>query len=296
MARRSSTHRRPRPLRRMAPFTVDVGPARPVAHAAPLRGDPIRIDGVADDTAWSRATAVSWTTDYRGAATAASTRARFLWSDAALYALFEVDGTGLDVDTTRPTNVERPRLYEEDCVELFLVPKGIPTRRSGDEIQARGPRGHFFDAQDRRRFARDAAHAADVGWSSGVDVKTTVDEGAHRAIIEAKIPAADVIAALKPGAGATARAAFEWRDHPASGSSSHGARPAPTSRTFTCSRPSASSSSTAERRSLGLRSTLQPPSRERRPWARPRRSRARRWQAPGTRREDPSPRRTTQHP
>jgi uncharacterized protein (DUF362 family) len=181
----------------MAPFTVDVGPARPVAHAAPLRGDAIRVDGVADDAAWSRATAVSWTTDYRGGATAASTRARFLWSDAALYALFEVEGTGLDVDTTRPTNVERPRLYEEDCVELFLVPKGIYAR-SYDEIEL-GPRGHFFDLKIDR-FARDAAHAADVGWSSGVDVKTTVDEGAHRAIIEAKIPAADVIAALKPGA------------------------------------------------------------------------------------------------
>ncbi len=80
---------------------------------------------------------------------------------------------------------------------MFLAPKGRYAR-SYDEIEL-GPRGHFFDVKIDR-FARDVAHAGDVSWSSGVEVKTVVDEVAHRAVIEARIPAPDIVAALKPGA------------------------------------------------------------------------------------------------
>jgi hypothetical protein len=181
----------------MAPFVVDVEAPKPAAHAAARGADVIHVDGVADEAAWGRATPVSWSTDYRGTPTASTTHARFLWSPTALYALFEVDGTGLNVDASHPTNVERSRLYEEDCVEMFIAPKG-KYARSYDEIEL-GPRGHFFDVKIDR-LARDAAHAGDVSWSSGVEVKTTVDAAARHAVIEARIQAADVVAALKPGA------------------------------------------------------------------------------------------------
>ncbi len=78
----------------MAPFSIDVEAPRPVAHAAALGAGSIAIDGDASDAAWSRATPVAWSTDYRGQGAGKTTRARFVWSPGALYALFEVEGTG----------------------------------------------------------------------------------------------------------------------------------------------------------------------------------------------------------
>ncbi len=177
----------------MAPFTVDVERARPTAHAAALGTDAITIDGNGDEPAWSRARPVSWDTDYAGSSSGKTTRARFLWSTSALYALFEIDATDLHVDASKPTNVDRARLYEEDCVEMFLAPQGRYAKKY-DEIEL-GPRGHFLDLRIDR-----LTRAGDVAWSSGVETKTHVDEGAHRARIEARIPAADIASALKAGA------------------------------------------------------------------------------------------------
>ena len=189
----------PRPFHfvAMAPFSIDVDPPRPTVHAVSLGTDVIHIDGRGDEPAWGRATPTSWSTDFRAAPTAVTTRARFVWAQAALYALFELDQAALNVDVSRPTNVERSRLYEEDCVEMFLAPKG-KYARSYDEIEL-GPRGHFFDVKIDR-FAHDAAHAGDVSWSSGVEVKTVVDAATRHAVIEARIPTAEIVAALKPGA------------------------------------------------------------------------------------------------
>jgi len=170
----------------MAPFTIDVEPSRPTAHAASLGNDTI-------EAAFARATPVSWDTDYAGSSTGKTTKARFVWSPRELHALFEIEGTGLHVDTTKPTNVERVRLYDEDCVEMFLAPSGRYAKKY-DEIEL-GPRGHFLDLRIDR-----LTRAGDTAWSSGLDVKTTVDEAAHRARIEAKFTASDIVAALKPGA------------------------------------------------------------------------------------------------
>jgi uncharacterized protein (DUF362 family) len=176
----------------MAPFTIDVEPQRPVAHAASLGAETITIDGSGDEPAWSRAKPVTWDTDFAGSSTGKTTHARFLWSASALYALFEIEGTDLHVDASKPVNVDRARLYDEDCVEMFLAPQGRYAKKY-DEIEL-GPRGHFLDLRIDR-----LSRAGDVAWSSGVETKTHVDEAAHRARIEARIPASDVVAALKPG-------------------------------------------------------------------------------------------------
>ncbi len=176
----------------MAPFTVDVEAAHPSVHAAALGQDAIRIDGTGDEPAWLRATPATWSTDFRGGATSATTHARFLWSTGALYALFEVEGTGLNVDASKPVNVDRARLYDEDCVEMFLAPQGKYARKY-DEIEL-GPRGHFLDLRVDR-----LTRAGDALWSSGVEVKTHADESAHRAVIEARIPATDIAKAMNPG-------------------------------------------------------------------------------------------------
>lgn len=176
----------------MAPFAIDVEPPRPTAHAAALGADVIHVDGTGDEPAWARAPVVTWDTDYAGQKTGKTTHARFLWSPSALYELFEVEGTDAPADSS-PTNVERARLYDEDCIETFLAPKGTYSRHY-DEIDL-GPRGHFLDVRVDR-----ISGAGDAHWSSGVEVKTHVDEAAHRAVIEARIPSADVVAGLKAGA------------------------------------------------------------------------------------------------
>ena len=178
---------RPYHFAAMAPFSIDVdGPAKPTAHAASLGADTI-------DAAVARATPVSWDTDFAGSSTGKTTRARFVWSPRELHARFEIESTGLNVDTTKPTNVERARLYDEDCVEMFLAPSGRYAKKY-DEIEI-GPRGHFLDVRMDR-----LTRQGDVAWSSGLEVKTTVDEAAHRATIDAKLGASDIVAALKPGA------------------------------------------------------------------------------------------------
>jgi uncharacterized protein (DUF362 family) len=165
---------------------------RPVAHAAPLGDVTLVIDGRAE-AAWSRAKPVTWETNYAGAPTGIVTRARFVYSRSGLYALWELQGAGLHTDRTRPTSVPRPKLYEEDCVELFFTPDvSHPHRYYETEI---GPFGHFLDV------AVDLdVHGSDTTWSSGARIGTTQDEGARTATIEAELTAPEIVRALEAGA------------------------------------------------------------------------------------------------
>lgn len=166
---------------------------RPVAHAASLGSDEIVLDGKGDDHAWARATPITWDTDYAGVKTGIVTRARFLHSPSGLYGLWELQGAGLHTDRTRPTNVPRPKLYEEDCVEIFLGPDAAHPRRYFEtEI---GPFDHFLDV------AVDLdAHESDTSWSSGAHIATTQDASAHTAVIEAELTAPEITKALASGA------------------------------------------------------------------------------------------------
>lgn len=166
---------------------------KPVAHAASLGSDEITLDGKSDDRAWSRATPVAWDTDYAGVKTGVVTRARFLHSPAGLYGLWELQGAGLHTDRARPTDAPRPKLYEEDCVELFFAPDPAHPRRYFEtEV---GPFGHFLDV------AVDLdTHKSDTTWSSGAHIATTQDSTAHTAVIEAELTSPDLVKALVPGA------------------------------------------------------------------------------------------------
>jgi hypothetical protein len=141
---------------------------------------------------WLRAEAATFDTDFAGRAGGARTRVRFVWGADALHVLFELAGADLFVDTSRPTDVERDRLYEEDCVELFLT----PDERDRDryfEIEV-GPFGHVFDL-DVRKGGR-----SDAKWSSGARIGTTRDPEARRAVIEIALESPDIRRALVPGA------------------------------------------------------------------------------------------------
>jgi hypothetical protein len=164
---------------------------RPEAHAPRTAAAPV-IDGRVD-ALWSRAPKVSFDTDYTGKATGIATHVRLLWNEQALYALFELENAGLNVNTTFDPKLERKKLYEEDCVELFLTPD--PSNRERYYEVELGPFGHFFDLEVDR-----AAKTSRTEWSSGLEVRTTRDAKAKTAVIEARFSAPDITRALAPGA------------------------------------------------------------------------------------------------
>jgi hypothetical protein len=166
---------------------------KPEAHAAALGADAITIDGKGDDAAWARAAAVSWQTDYAGAASGITTRARFLWSKGGLHALLELSGAGLHVDTSHPVGEERKGLYNEDCAEIFFTPD--PARPKHYFEVELGPFGHYFDIEIDRDSGKQ-----NTGWSSGARIATTHNAAARTAVIEALLTAPEIIAALTAGA------------------------------------------------------------------------------------------------
>ncbi|MCL2725716.1 MAG: DUF362 domain-containing protein [Polyangiaceae bacterium] len=161
-------------------------------HAARVDDASIVIDGVAE-AAWNKAPAITFDTDWSGARTPASTRVRALWSTRALYMLFEIENTGFHVDASRPVQTERDKLYEEDCVEIFVgTDPGNKNRYYEIEV---GPLGHFFDlAIDRTK------HLSDAAWSSDPVIATKVDREHRRATIEIALRSRDITAAFTPGA------------------------------------------------------------------------------------------------
>ncbi len=176
-----------------APAATDVVPdgATKDLHAAKLVGPAPVLDG-AIDAAWDAATPLEFATDWSGRATPTVTRVRALWSPTAVYLLWELAGAGLDTDHARPTNTERVDLYEEDAVELFLVPDPA-NRKRYFEIEL-GPFGHWFDLLvDWTKKPR-----GDNTWSASLTIGTTQDAAAHRAVIEVAITAPEVVAALAP--------------------------------------------------------------------------------------------------
>jgi uncharacterized protein (DUF362 family) len=185
--------KRPAHLFGMAGFEIhqEGGDARPelvAAHAS----TPITIDGAATEDAWKGAQPVSFTTDYAGNTTPIKTTVRALWGDA-LYLAIDLENAGFNVDASKPIDVERTKLYEEDCAEIFLAPDA-KNREHYFEIEL-GPRGHFFDI--------DVDHAkktSDTAWSAKLTIASRADEAAHVAHLEVAVRAPEIIAALAPNA------------------------------------------------------------------------------------------------
>jgi uncharacterized protein (DUF362 family) len=185
---------RPVFFKAIAPFSLPPGPApaeAPTAHAKRVSTPPT-IDGKLE-AMWSSAPVVTWQTDFAGVDTGVRTSARFLWTNGALFAAFELAGAGLNVDSSRPITSERAKLYEEDCVELFLAPD--PARRDHYYEVELGPLGHFFDLEIDR-----AAKSSNSEWSSQPSIGASQDAGAHTATIEVRLASPDLAAALVAGA------------------------------------------------------------------------------------------------
>lgn len=159
-------------------------------HAPRLAGPAPAIDGSIDD-AWAAAPVLSFDTDWAGRTTPVTTRVRALWGKDALYLLWELEGSELFTDRTRPIDAERVDLYEEDAVELFLAPDAANRRRYA-EIEL-GPFGHWFDLWIDRSGKKVRSDAA---WSGGLTIGTTQDPAKRRAVIEVAITAPEIVAAL----------------------------------------------------------------------------------------------------
>jgi uncharacterized protein (DUF362 family) len=204
----------PRPVffKAIAPFSLPPAPELPVVHAKHATEPPL-IDGRLD-AVWSSAPAASFQTDYAGKPTSIPTTVRFLWQKGALFVLFELGSAGLNVDASFAESRERPQLYEEDCVELFLAPD--PQRAQHYYEIELGPLGHFLDLEIDR-----ARKSSRVEWSSGLTVKTSHDAERRTAIIEARLSAPELVSALVAGArlplalyrmeGTNPRSYLAWR-------------------------------------------------------------------------------------
>lgn len=153
---------------------------------------PIVIDG-APEEAWNAARPVDFDTDWSGKKTDIPTHVRFLWSKDALYMQWLLENAGIVADATRPVKAEREKLYEEDCVELFLGTD--PARRTRYFEVEVGPFGHFLDlAVDR------VEKKSDPAWSSAPEIATSVDREGRRAVIEVALRSPDITRALVKGA------------------------------------------------------------------------------------------------
>lgn len=183
--------RRPVFFKALAPFSIPKPPEPPTARAKHAETAPV-IDG-RREALWDAAPPVSFQTDYAGAATGITTSVRFLWQEGALFALFQLASAGLNVDQSLPTTQERAKLYEEDCVELFLAPD--PARPHHYYEVELGPLGHFLDVEIDR-----VKKSSRVEWSSGLELRTTHDAASRSAVIEAKLTAPELVRGLTSGA------------------------------------------------------------------------------------------------
>ncbi|MDF3066950.1 MAG: hypothetical protein K0R38_2551 [Polyangiaceae bacterium] len=185
---------RPAFFKAIAPFSIPHAPVAaevPTAHARHVSAAPL-VDGKVEP-AWLAAPSVSWQTDFSGADVGLRTTARFLWTEGALFALFELEGAGLNTDQSRPVAVERDKLYQEDCVELFLAPNAAQRGRYF-EIEL-GPFGHFFDLE-----IGSYGKVSKPQWSSEPTVAATRNEAARTAVVEARFASPDLTGALVAGA------------------------------------------------------------------------------------------------
>ena len=143
--------------------------------------------------AWEKAPAITFDTDWSGKPTSVKTSVRFAWSNDGLFVHWELDSAELNVDESKPVETERAKLYEEDCVELFLG-QDASDRNKYWEIEV-GPFGHFLDiAIDR------TSKKSDVAWSSQSKITTKVERDKKHVTIDVAVRAPEVIAVLKKGA------------------------------------------------------------------------------------------------
>ncbi len=156
---------------------VEAGPAWPLAPTTRVvrAVAPPVIDGVLDEAVWSQAT--SFAGVYRFNATnrleTPRTAFKLLWDDRCLYVAFDCD----DTDIIAPNRARDDQVYNDDCVEMFILPDF--QFRTYWEIVI-GPNGSIFDSvqcKDLDNWGLSADKARNVdGMQVGIRVRGTLNQ------------------------------------------------------------------------------------------------------------------------
>jgi hypothetical protein len=178
-------------------------PAREVPALAVRRAEGLTLDGRLDEPAWRGAPVTDrFVNTMNGTAAPFTSHARALYDDEYLYLGFEVDDRRLRSEF----RAHDDHLWEQDCVELFLVPAA---GHGYVEIQV-SPRGVTFDTRyDGRRIPRPFGH---LDFESGVEAKVVArgalddDEDDQGYVVEARVPFAKLGVSPAPAAGTSLRA------------------------------------------------------------------------------------------
>jgi cellulose/xylan binding protein with CBM9 domain len=149
---------------------VGAGPAEQGADAYECRytPSPIIIDGDAADTAWREAIPIDRFYVYQPeeAEVLSATKARLLWDEEYLYALFEC----ADKDVWSYSAKADDSLWNGDVAELFLKPHEDQTRYYEFVI---APNGTLYDARYPSRGSGGALRYSD--WSSKARIATRIN-------------------------------------------------------------------------------------------------------------------------
>lgn len=187
--------------------TCEKGPdwPRPQPFTIPAATGPVTIDGKLDDAAWAGAATFTGAYPFNSATRtdAPATTFRLLHDDANLYFAFDC----ADRDIVAPTIPRDGQVYNDDCVEMFLMPD--LAKRLYWEIVI-SPSGCLFDALHTKRMAgwgpEPGGEKQDLaGLRHAATVRGTVGDAADTDAgytVEVAVP----LAAL-PGFGATLAAA-----------------------------------------------------------------------------------------
>jgi hypothetical protein len=147
--------------RMLGPLLQSLAPAVPEYHVVRARPPPT-IDGVLDDPAWARATAVTLVDSLSGGPTRVRTVARLLWDDAFLYLAFDCE----DPDVWGTFTRRDEPLYTQEAVEVFIDADGDGRTYNEIEVSAANV---LFDA-----YFPERRQGMDLSWDSGALTAVTV--------------------------------------------------------------------------------------------------------------------------
>lgn len=176
-------------------FTASAQPASERAVCRRARST-VRIDGMLDETDWTRAETVSLTHCFltRKGAPPFTTKARFLWDDDALYVAFECE----DPDIFGRSAERDSELWEEEVVEVYVDPDGNGRDYLEFEVNPRNaiidleiPESRLVRGNNYKQFRIwDAAN-----WRTAVRVEGTIearDDTDRCWVVEMAIPLTDL--------------------------------------------------------------------------------------------------------
>ena len=149
-------------------------PTPPVAKV-PLTKQPLKIDGKIDDPAWAKALTYEGVYPFntKEKADTPKTTWKLLWDKKHLYIAYDC----VDVDVVSPKIERDGHVYQNDCVEIFLLPD-FRFRTYWEVIV--GPSGSIYDSiqcKDYDQWGCNSRTAETMaGLQVGIDIRGTLNQ------------------------------------------------------------------------------------------------------------------------